>query len=287
MPRETLLPPVHPNAGLTSVFRKRLLKMVDAMHRSISYWIVAAYRADDPEAVEIDEEHDLEALAMDAVTHYSKGVKLPANKLKKLIDELVARWTKDFDEGAEALGEYFAKSVSQRTDAQLKAILKKAGFAIDFELTKAQKDILAATVHESTSLIKSIPKKYLADVEGDVMRAVQTGMDVGGLQKQLQKSYGVTRKRASLIARDQNSKATGSFTRARQLELGVKKARWMHSHAGKEPRPTHLANDGKTYDVTKGWYDKHAYGKNKGAWIQPGELINCRCTSRSVIPGFV
>ena len=23
-----------------------------------------------------------------------------------------------------------------------------------------------------------------------------------------------------------------------------------------------------------------------GAWIRPGELINCRCVAQSVIPGF-
>jgi uncharacterized protein with gpF-like domain len=277
--KDVALPPVHPNAGLTSIFRKRLLKLVDEMHNSISYWIIAAYRANDPEATEIDPHPDM---ALEAITKYPKNVRLPANKLQEIIDELVKRWTKNFDEGAEALGRYFAKSASQRTDAQLKAILKKAGFAIDFELTPAQKDILAATVNESVSLIKSIPKKYLSDVEGHVMRAAQTGMDVGGLSKKLQQTYGVTRKRASLISRDQNSKATGAFVRARQLELGVRKARWMHSHAGKVPRPTHLANDGKVYDVDKGWYDPA-----EKQWIQPGELINCRCTSRAIIPGFV
>ena len=39
-----------------------------------------------------------------------------------------------------------------------------------------------------------------------------------------------------------------AMNRARQDELGIEKARWRHSGGGKHPRPTHVANDGKTYD---------------------------------------
>jgi hypothetical protein len=39
--------------------------------------------------------------------------------------------------------------------------------------------------------------------------------------------------------------------------------------------------DGKKYDVEKGMYDP-AVGK----FVFPGELPNCRCLSRSVIPGL-
>jgi uncharacterized protein with gpF-like domain len=231
--------------------------------------VTAAYRANEPAVAE---------LAMDAVS---------ANELKRIIGALSKRWQSKFDDGAEELGRYFAKSASRRTDAQLQAILKKAGYTVDFTLTAAQRDIIAATAAETTALIKSIPAKYLADVEGHVMRSVQTGMDVGGLRKKLQDTYKVTRKRASLISRDQNSKATSALNKARQLDLNVEEAMWMHSSAGKVPRPTHKANDGNRYEVAKGWYDKDANGPGKGAWVQPGELINCRCTSRSIFPGFI
>lgn len=113
------------------------------------------------------------------------------------------------------------------------------------------------------------------------MRSVQRGGDMGQLSKELQKEFGVTKLRAALISRDQNIKATSAFTRARQIELGITEAVWMHSHAGKEPRPTHVKMNGKRYNVTEGMYDP-AEKRN----ISPGELINCRCTSKSVIAGF-
>jgi len=39
--------------------------------------------------------------------------------------------------------------------------------------------------------------------------------------------------------------------------------------------------DGKKYDVAKGMWDPAVR-----EYIFPGQLINCRCFSRSVIPGF-
>ena len=71
------------------------------------------------------------------------------------------------------------------------------------------------------------------------------------------------------------------MTRARQDELGITEAIWVHSGAGKHPRPTHVAMNGKKYDVNKGMWDPAVK-----RWIFPGEEINCRCISRSIIPGF-
>jgi len=55
----------------------------------------------------------------------------------------------------------------------------------------------------------------------------------------------------------------------------------MHSHAGKEPRPSHLANDGKPYKIAEGWYDP-----DEKKYVWPGTLINCRCFSKPVVAGF-
>ncbi|MDB5605134.1 MAG: phage head morphosis protein [Bradyrhizobium sp.] len=120
-----------------------------------------------------------------------------------------------------------------------------------FKTTKAI--IMAATVGQQVSLIKSIPSQYFTDVEGLVMRSVQTGRDLGQLTKDLQEQFGVTCRRAAFIARDQNNKATASMTRARQDELGITQAIWVHSGAGKHPRPTHVAMNGTKYDVNRAW----------------------------------
>jgi len=232
------------------------------MAASVAYWLTASYRANEPE------------IAQDG---------LASNELRDAIRKLVKRWQDRFDEGSDRLAEYFSQSVSKRSDAALKKILKDAGFSVEFKMTRAQRDVLNATVNENVALIKSIPAQYLTQVEGIVMRGVSTGRDLAQITKDLQEQHGVTRRRAAFIARDQSNKATASLSRARMVEIGVEEAIWVHSGGGKHPRPSHLkaGRDRVRYDVKEGWLDP-AVGKH----ILPGELINCRCIGRAVIKGF-
>lgn len=260
---DKVLRPVHPNVGLEVAYRKRLHKLIEELHGSTLYWVKASYRANPP------------IMAQD--------ISIPASMLTRTIKALRKRWLKKFDETALKLGDYFAKAVSKRTDAQLKKILKEGGMSVEFSLTPAQRDVLTASINENVSLIKTIPRQYLNDVEGIVMRSVQAGHDLGFVADEIQKRYHLTRKRATLIARDQSAKITGQLTRARQIEVGITKAKWLHSHAGKVPRPTHVAMHGEEYDVVVGMYDPD---KRVQRNIFPGELINCRCVSKSIVKGF-
>lgn len=259
---EKLLRPVHPNCGIEAEYRRKLAALIDEMAKSVSYWMKVTYRKNEPE------------IAQD---------ELSSAALREAIRKLVKRWNDRFDEAAKQLAEHFSTSVSQRSDAALKKILKDGGFAIEFKMTRAQRDVLNATIQENVSLIKSIPQQYFTQVEGSVMRSVQAGRDLKSLSDDLIKHYGVTKRRAAFIARDQTNKATASLTRARQVESGITEAIWVHSGGGKEPRPTHAkaGRDKARYDIREGWYDPHE-GKN----IMPGELINCRCVSRAVVKGF-
>lgn len=205
----------------------------------------------------------------------------PADILTETIAGLGARWERQFEEASKGLADHFAKAVSERSDAALRSILRKGGISVRFQMTPAQQDIMQATISEQVNLIKSIPAQYLTQVQGAVMRSVQAGRDLAPLAKELEEQYGVTRRRAALIARSQNNIATASMTRARQAELGIKEAIWLHSGGGKKPRPKHVKASGTRYDITKGL----PIG-DKGQYVFPGEEINCRCVSRSIVKGF-
>jgi len=51
---ETKLKPVIPSAAVAAAYRKKLVALVDAMARSVEYWIAAAYRANPPAALATD-----------------------------------------------------------------------------------------------------------------------------------------------------------------------------------------------------------------------------------------
>lgn len=264
---EIVLPAVNANAGLRALYQKRLQKLVEAMHRSVRKWVLAAYRANEPAVAKLMAEDEA-----------------PAVTISKVVRELRKQWQAKFDEGATNLADYFAKAASARTDEQLNAILKKAGFTVQFKMTAAQRDLIQAAIQENVSLIRSIPEQYFKDVEGAVMRSVSAGHDVGALAKTLQESYGVTKRRAAFIARDQTHQASAHLNRGRQLELGIVESEWQHSGGGKHPRPSHVkaGRDRVRFNVAEGWYDP-ALGKR----IWPGTEPNCQCTGRSIIPGFV
>ena len=55
---------------------------------------------------------------------------------------------------------------------------------------------------------ESIPAKHLDQVREMVLESVRKGRDLGGLLKGLEEEFGITRRRAVVISRDQNNKAT-------------------------------------------------------------------------------
>lgn len=252
--REKLLSPVRPNIGVQEAYRAALDDLIRRMNASLEYWLRASYRANEPE------------IAQDAS---------PARELNARMTQLAAKWQKTFNDAAPDIAKTFAGASMSHADRAMQAAVRKAGMSVKFKMTATANDALQAVIAENVGLIRSIASEHLTDVQGILMRAVSGGHDLGVMSKELQDRYGVTKRRASLISRDQNAKANAVITRVRQQDLGVTEALWVHSAAGRHPRPSHVAADGKKYDIAKGMYID-------GEWIRPGELINCRCISRSI-----
>ena len=285
--KDKILRAVQPNAGIRAAYRKRLLALIDEMGRSYAYWLKAAYRATPPEMAmdATRRETEMKRRARQRVEAHKvrrQGM-LPALNLDDALKGLSRRWKRNFDVAADELADYFATRVEHRSQAALGQILKKGGWTVEFKMTPALRDVMTATTAENVSLIKSIPAQFHTQVEGIVMRSVAVGGDLHQMTKDLQKQFGVTRRRAEFIARDQSSKATATIVRARYVDLGIEEAIWMHSAAGKTKRPTHVKNSGKKFNIATGWFDPDP---KVGRFIQAGELINCRCTCRPVVKGF-
>jgi uncharacterized protein with gpF-like domain len=255
---------VRPNPGIAANYRRKIDRLIEEMNKSVKYHVTAAYRSKPP--------------AVAVMMAEDEG---PATELRGLMARLRRRWNRRFRDAAERLARYFARSAAERTEAELRRVLRTGGFSVRFRPTRAVQDAMQATVAENVSLIRSIPERYFTQIEGDVMSSASAGRDLSYLTDRLQSYDGVTRRRAEIIARDQNNNMTATISRVRYVELGITEAVWLHSGGGVEPRPTHLTMSGKRYKIAEGMWDPA-----ENEYVHPGQLINCRCVSRPVIPGL-
>ena len=273
---------IHPNEGVFDWYQVQLHTMLARAHADLVDMVQT------PASV---------ALAQDGVWRYDgvassddrywfatalvHDAASPNTRLNSALKKWGDKWSKKFDKAADRIAKQFAKKSFQAFQTSFRSELAKANFTVRFAPTRASLAAFSATVSENVALIKSIQQQYHTKVQGDVWRAVTRGSDLNKLSTTLRETYSITTKRAALIARDQNAKAKATIENTRRQELGITQAIWQHSSAGKEPRPTHVAMNGKVFDLKQGMYDS-----DESEWILPGQLINCRCTSRAIIPGF-
>lgn len=210
----------------------------------------------------------------------------PVASLDLTMKRWAKKWTLKFDNLSTDLAKRFAARNFAMTDTAMMGALKKSGFTIAFKPTPASRQAYKAVVAENVGLIKNLPSQYVTSVQSAVWQSVNKGADMAALSQKLRENYDIAAGRAALIAQDQNNKAKAVIENTRRQQLGIKRAIWQHSSAGKEPRPTHLEMNGKVFELSKGMFDPDANGKGKGEWIWPGQLINCRCTSRALLPGL-
>lgn len=264
-PKPKILPPIHPNRGLALRYARALESLTREMAKSVQWWVTAKYR-------------DCPPRMADAIEQAQDGAP-PAQRMKAMMQKLGTRWIDRFNAAAHALAKFHLQAMFRGTDSAFQAALRDAGWAVKFQMTPTVNDAFQASLAENVGLIKTIPQEYLSQVEGIVMRGYAAGRDIMTMVEELKALYPKNAERARLIATDQCNKANSVVNQARQLELGITEAIWMHSHAGREPRPDHVAADGKKFKVAEGMKFP---GQTQG--IQPGWLINCRCTSRSILP---
>lgn len=254
---------IHASAAVHAWYFDELDKLITQMQAQVTRYVLAAYGQVEP--VEI---------AQDAPRN-------PSLLLRAALRKWGGLWVSKFDKLSLDLGKKFATKSFGITQTQMRAALKDAGFTVKFTPTPESAAAYQAVVAEQVNLIKSIPQQYLKDVESKVWNSVMKGSDMHALSVDLRKTYGITRDRAAIITRDQNNKAKAIIERARRQELDITHAIWQHSAGGKVPRSTHVAMSGKAYLIAQGMYDSA-----EGKYVLPGELINCRCSSKAVITAF-
>lgn len=279
--KRKVLPAIHANAGVTDWYARTLQGMLNEAFADAVMILTAVYPSALPVGVR----------AMDCGIYLNDNIEFQiatdappsVTKVDKALKKWGDKWQRKFDKLSRDVSKRFASRSFSSTDTAMRAALKAAGFTVSFKPTKRSLESYKLVVADNVGLIRNLQQSLYNKIQQDTWASVRAGGDMAALSEKLHKSYGIEAKRAALIARDQNNKAKATLESARRQELGLRKAIWQHSGGGKEPRPVHLAwgREGKVFDLDKGLYDP-----DEGQWVLPGTLINCRCTSRAVIPGF-
>lgn len=249
------LKPIVPNAGIIEAYAAEIQRAIDKMITSYSYWLVAEYRKNPPQ------------IAQDDKSHF--------DVFAKRIADIGLSWIEKFEQWAPRIARAYTERNFNYTNSAFNRALRESGWEIDLQWSPAMRQAFDVALTTNVALIKSIPVQFHQKVELAVARSFNKGMDVGGLQKELEKIY--PNGRAKLIAKDQSFKANAVVTRTRAMDLGITEALWKHSPSSKEPRQDHKEAHNKRYKLSEGC-------KISGEFIHPGELINCGCISRIILP---
>lgn len=146
--------------------------------------------------------------------------------------------------------------------------------------------------NQNSQLIKNMTVNEIERVSGIIQRGLQEGSSYGSITESIEKSFGITRRHAKLIARDQTTKLNGSLTKLRQQEVGITEYRWQTS-GDERVRADHRALDGKICR----WDDPTVYLNEKtGKWekrskiggtnVHTSQDVNCRCVPIPMIEGI-
>lgn len=295
-PEPIKLAPIWPSAGVRAWYEDQLGKLITEMNGSIRTGMLRVY--------------ETAPLPILPVT-------FPNGEMNHVLDTLEQHWDEVFDDKAEDIAFGAIYRALRHHDLAFAASLKRVGidlpapepadhtevaldsqettkhiwsaFSVKFDVTDRLKKAIKAQLRDNVDLISSraikggpsIPRKAFGDIRKMAKESVERGRSLVEFTKDLEDRFAITRRRASLIARDQNNKMTAAFHRTRQLDTGITEAEWVHTSASLHPREDHEAFDGEEYPVETG----HDFDDGFGP-VLPGEAINCGCLSSSIVPGY-
>lgn len=145
-------------------------------------------------------------------------------------------------------------------------------------------DQLSLFATQNSQLINSLVEDEIQRVSGVVQRGFQQGLPYRTIEEEIVQTFGVARRHAKLIARDQTVKLNASLTKLRQEDLGIQEYEWQTS-GDERVRASHRLMDGA---ICK-WDDPTVYRRQgETEWSKrtkempqnhPGGDVQCRCVS--------
>jgi SPP1 gp7 family putative phage head morphogenesis protein len=180
-----------------------------------------------------------------------------------------------------------ALRVSETQGNDLQGQIQKVAKINLFDDTTGLAQHLELFVSDNVALIKSIPASQLEAVKGVIVRGARAGKHHREVQDELVAQFGITRRRAALIASDQIGKLNGELNQLRQTNVGVRRYRWSTSQ-DERVRPAEGPNKErlghrKLNGTIQEWSKPPLTDERTGERAHPGQPIRCRCVAIPII----
>lgn len=255
--------PMQPNASVEARYKRRLDRLISQMTADVSKQVLALFDST-------------------AAEQYFASDESIASKAARMTKSLIDKYDDIFARAATPISEEFISSANSASSASVHGSLKKLSGGLSLPtsgISKSMREILKASVSENVALIKSIPQRYLLEVQGAVMRSITTGNGMQDLVPFLKKHKEITERRARMIATDQTRKAHNNLAKGRLEKVGITKYRWLHTSGSNEPRPLHKnILNGQIFSFD----DPPVIDDDTGERGIPGQAINCFVGSTKV-----
>lgn len=273
-----------PNAKDERKYRNQLLKLINEINELVRREVMPIVRADG-KSIEQSIDKRLTQDGPIASITASFG----------LIQQLL-----NFDKSAnEQASGVFVGSVAASSGLKADAILKRGGMLLpqnaEIIAREGITEALSAMTAENASLVTNMAQGYIDRIQRTVLDNYLTGKYIGkgGIQKELSRISGITKKRAKVIARDQSNKIHGAVVKIRAQATGsigykwntVRDIRVRGNPSGKypdvKPSRNHWERDGKYY-LWKPMKNPPIAPDGKPfrqppQGGSPGQDYNCRC----------
>lgn len=162
----------------------------------------------------------------------------------------------------------------------------------DYYSGAVYKELLKKWVSDNVDLIKTIPHTSLDKMKEIVYDNYMKGATTTDIVKAVQKQYGIDKRHARLIARDQVAKLNAAITQYQQRDAGVEQYKWITSRDERVRKGDKMAKgvidpmgdnherlDGKIFR----WDTPPLVDRKRGRACHPGEDYQCRCCAIPVI----
>lgn len=162
---------------------------------------------------------------------------------------------------------------------QFKKSLQAHGFGVPPDLSENVKDEIAKEYTTNMDLyITNFTEKLIPELRMKIQDNIFEGSRPDKLAKILETDYGMSKRKATFLAKQETSLLLSKYRESRYKAVGSRRYMWSTSHDIRV-RHDHKDLNGKTFY----WDNPPITNKLTSAHNNPGEDFGCRCVARPIL----